>query len=148
MREPRSSVKRTDRLGPQIRDIVSRALVERASDPRLPHVVITDVRMSGDLRIATILYVALDDVVPRDELAAALERSRGFLRHAVAEAIRMRYTPDLRFHFDESVERGRRVDAILAGIAPEPAAPEPAAPEPPETAPETATEGDTTEGGR
>ena len=56
---------------PQVRDVLSRALVARAADARLRHVVVTDVRMSPDLRLATVYYVALDEGVTRDELAIA-----------------------------------------------------------------------------
>lgn len=128
---------RPDRVAAVIKEVLSQELLLRARDPILRRAVLTDVRVSGDIAVAKVYWLTLDEQTPRDEIAAALERSRGYLRTQVGQAIRTRQTPELRFLYDESVERGRRIDELLRDVTP--AAPADAADEPTEGA---ADEGD------
>ena len=84
-------------------------------DPVLAGHVITvpDVRMSPDLKLATVSIMPLGGKdVP--EVIAALERHRKFLRGEVAHRINLKYAPELRFKADRGFEAGARIDAILA----------------------------------
>ena len=93
-------------------DILSRGGVD---DPGLAGHVITvpDVRMSPDLKLATVSIMPLGGKdVP--EVIAALERHRKFLRGEVARKINLKYAPELRFKADRGFEAGARIDAILA----------------------------------
>ena len=116
MRSRPRGPKRTARVAPLIRGVISEALLRRTRDPVLAKAVLTDVRVTADLRIASVYYVSVEGEDAREELAAAFERSSGFLRREVGQRANLRYTPELRFHYDESVERGRRIDAILHDI--------------------------------
>ena len=84
-------------------------------DPVLAGHVVTvpDVRMSPDLKLATVSIMPLGGKdVP--EVIAALERHRKFLRGEVAHRINLKYAPELRFKADRGFEAGARIDAILA----------------------------------
>jgi ribosome-binding factor A len=109
---------RPDRVGTLIKELLSQTLLLRSRDPILRRAVITDVRLSGDLSVAKVYWLALDDQTPKDELEAALERSRGYLRTLVGKEIRLRQAPELRFLYDQSVEQGRRIDELLRELAP------------------------------
>jgi len=109
---------RPDRVGTLIKEILSQTLLLHSRDPILRRAVITDVRVSGDLSVAKVYWLALDDQTPRAELEAALGRSQGYLRSLLGREIRIRQAPELRFLYDQSVERGRRIDQILREIAP------------------------------
>ena len=86
-------------------------------DPRLAGVTITAVKMTGDLQLASV-YFRLYGGDEKAELAAkaGLERASGFLRRRVAESVEMRRVPNLRFFFDESVERGSRIEELLSKL--------------------------------
>jgi len=88
-------------------------------DPATEGVFISDVKMSKDLRYARI-YVRLtecetpDDV--RQKAIRALARATGYLRRELAPRLRLRYVPELRFFWDEQVDRASRVDTLLEEI--------------------------------
>lgn len=109
---------RPDRVAALIKEVLSQTLLVQSRDPVLRRAVITDVRVSGDVSVAKVYWLALDDQTPRDELEAALKRAQGFLRTQVGQAVRTRLTPELRFLYDESVIRGRRIDELLREVAP------------------------------
>jgi ribosome-binding factor A len=78
------------------------------------HVItVPEVRMSPDLKLATVYVMPLggQDVKP---VLEALERNKRYIRGEVAHAVNMKYAPDLRFRFDETFDEGARIDALLA----------------------------------
>jgi ribosome-binding factor A len=78
------------------------------------HVVsIPEVRMSPDLKLATVYVMPLggEDVKP---VLDALERHKRYIRGEVAHAVNMKYAPDLRFRFDDTFDEGARIDALLS----------------------------------
>ena len=103
------------RVGELIRhvmaDVLSRGVV---SDPILEKNVITvpEVRMSPDLKLATVYVMPLGgrDVKP---VVDALERHRKELRTELAHKVNLRFAPDVRFKIDESFERSAHIDALL-----------------------------------
>lgn len=90
-------------------------------DPRLKRVQITGVDVTPDLKLATVYYVVIDRESPEpdEEIVEALERSAGYLRKLLGDRMSTRSTPELRFEYDESIERGRRIEALLADLTDE-----------------------------
>lgn len=109
---------RPERLAALIREVLSQTLVVHSRDAVLRRAVLTDVRVTGDLQIAKVYYLALDEQTPREELAAAFRRSAGFLRTTVGQHLTLRHTPELRFLYDEGTLQGRRIEALLRDVAP------------------------------
>jgi ribosome-binding factor A len=74
---------------------------------------VAEVRMSADLRLATIYVMPLGggDI---DAVLAALERNRKFIRGEVAHAVNLKFAPDLRFRCDSTFEQAARIDRLLA----------------------------------
>jgi ribosome-binding factor A len=103
------------RVGELIRhamaDVLSRGVV---NDPVLEGHVITvpEVRMSPDLKLATVYVMPLGgkDVKP---VLAALDRQKKIIRTELAHKVNLRYAPDVRFRVDESFEKSSRIDALL-----------------------------------
>ena len=87
-------------------------MLRELRDPGLGFVTITQVKLSPDLRHATI-FVTVMPQEKREESLAALNRARPFLRHALAKEAGLRFTPDLRFFYDDVFESGQRVEQIL-----------------------------------
>lgn len=121
---------RTERLSSQVREAVALALMRDSREAILRDIVITDVEVTSDVSLARVYWhpVPGPAEVDRAAVEAALARANGFLRGRVGEAIRARVTPELRFHHDDALDRGRRIDAILHGLVVPPAPPEEPAP--------------------
>lgn len=103
------------RVAELIRHAVSQVLTRGdVNDPALETEVITvsGVRMSPDLKLATVLIVPLGGKDPTAVLAA-LERNRKFIRGAIAGALNLKFMPDLRFRQDEGFATQARIDALL-----------------------------------
>jgi len=73
---------------------------------------VMDVRLSVDARYAKV-YVAAAAPADKELLLTAMSRDRGFYRSLLAERLSLRYTPELRFVIDETVERAIRLDDLL-----------------------------------
>jgi ribosome-binding factor A len=104
------------RVGELIRHVLADMLTrgEVHDEVLARHVVtIPEVRMSPDLRLATVYVMPLGrkDVEP---VIAALDRHKKFIRGAVAHAVDLKFAPDVRFLPDESFEEGERIDRLLA----------------------------------
>lgn len=110
---------RTDRLASQIREVIATALTRDSREALLHGVVITDVDVTSDLSLARVYWHALPGAAERDRpgVEAAFSRAGGFLRSRVAEVIRARKLPDLRFLHDDALDHGRRIDGILHQLA-------------------------------
>ncbi|MGH3669346.1 MAG: 30S ribosome-binding factor RbfA [Pseudonocardiaceae bacterium] len=109
---------RARRLAKRIAQIVASSLEHEVKDPRLAMVTITDAKVTGDLRDATVYYTVLGETIdtPPDTAgaAAALASATGVLRSLVGQATGIRFTPTLTFRCDELPEGVRRIDEVLA----------------------------------
>ncbi|WP_374306079.1 30S ribosome-binding factor RbfA [Methylocella sp.] len=103
------------RVGELVRHAMSELLTRgEIDDPALEGRVVTvpDVRMSPDLKLATVYVMPLGGERV-DEVLAALERHKKFLRGEIAQRVHLRFSPDVRFKPDRSFEYGGRIDALL-----------------------------------
>lgn len=104
------------RVGERIREELSILLLRKVNDPGVASVTVTEVSVTPDLRIAHVNYSALVAPDDRPAVAKALRRSSGFLRRELGHSLGLRYAPELQFHYDDSYDRGARIDAILRDI--------------------------------
>ena len=88
-------------------------LQTQVNDPRVEMVTITGVEVTPDTRRADVYFTVLGGPEARDEALAGLESAAGFLRRELGRRIRLRNTPEIVFHWDESFERGERISALL-----------------------------------
>ena len=107
---------RPARVGERIREELSLLLLRKVNDPGVASVTVTEVSVTPDLRIAHVNYSALVAPSGRPAVAKALRRSSGFLRRELGHGLGLRYAPELQFHYDDSFDRGARIDAILREI--------------------------------
>ncbi len=108
---------RAEKMGDLVREILARLLREEVRDPRIGFVTLTGVKMSPDLKHARVFFSALGGAAPRAAAGKALAHASPFLRRELAREARLRYTPEIHFEEDPSVESGFRVDALLREIA-------------------------------
>lgn len=103
------------RVGELIRHALAELLQHGdVHDPVLEEFVVTvpEVRMSPDLRTATVYVIPLGGK-GGDAVVEAFERNKRFLRGEVAHRVNLRYAPDLRFRLDTSFDEGDHIDALL-----------------------------------
>ena len=84
-------------------------------DPRIGMVSVNDVTVSKDLSFADVYVSSWQTSEPdeREEFISVLNKAAGFFRSELAKRHRMRTTPKLRFHYDEVVERGPALEALI-----------------------------------
>ena len=105
---------RVRKIADRIQVIVAEMLERRIKDPRLGFVTVTDVRVSGDTREASIFYTVLGDNSDLDSTAAALESAKGLIRSEVGKQLGMRHVPSLTFMADALPETARHLEDVLA----------------------------------
>ena len=102
-------------------DLIQRELSEllrrELRDPRVGMVTLTAVKVSPDLSHAKVFFTILEKA-KRDETTHALQRAAGFLRSRLAHRMKIYTTPELRFAYDESVERGDRLARLIDSVRP------------------------------
>ncbi|MGW0749182.1 30S ribosome-binding factor RbfA [Streptomyces sp. NPDC002587] len=105
---------RAKKLADLIREVVAEKLLRGVKDPRLgTHVTITDTRVTGDLREATVFYTVYGDDEDRASAAAGLESAKGVLRSAVGRAAGTKFTPTLTFVADALPENAKTIEDLL-----------------------------------
>ncbi|HJZ85907.1 MAG TPA: 30S ribosome-binding factor RbfA [Polyangia bacterium] len=110
---------RTERVAQVVREAVTEALAYGAvKDPRVAQnglITVTHVLVSGDLRHAKVYVVVHDGDVA--SAVNGLGSAAGFLRRQVAERLRARAVPELRFYADEGFDRAQNIERLLAEVA-------------------------------
>jgi ribosome-binding factor A len=113
---------RSEKVANAIRECLSELLLTQVHDARLSQVVITDTRVSGDLRNANVYYTLMGERAGeqsvREEVERGFHAATPFLRRQLGKEVRMKFVPELVFHFDEAEERARRLEQILANLHP------------------------------
>ena len=106
------SFHRTDRVSAQLRRDLGLIVHQAVRDHGLSSVSVSDVEISRDMAHAKVFVTALlPDQAPAT--IKALKALAPELRFQLARAVRMRHVPELHFHYDDSVDRGERIDALL-----------------------------------
>jgi ribosome-binding factor A len=103
---------RPQKLGDLIQRELSELLARELRDPRVGMLTITSVDVSPDLSHAKVFFTLLQKEKLEDTLHG-LKRSAGFLRSQLAKRIKLYTTPELRFVYDESVERGDHLSRLI-----------------------------------
>jgi ribosome-binding factor A len=109
---------RTQRIGDFLQQELARLLQFTLSDPRLKMVSVTGVDVSRDLSHAKVFFtqMGVDDAEAAAMTTSTLDRASGFLRSEIARTATLRTVPKLRFCFDESVGRGRDMEALIRDV--------------------------------
>ncbi len=106
---------RMRRINEVLREVVGAAINNELSDPRIGFVTVTSVETSPDLRTARVYVSVLGSEEERDETLAGLRSSHGVIQSKIAAETRMKRTPTLSFHYDDTIEKGVRISELLEG---------------------------------
>ncbi|WP_315114858.1 30S ribosome-binding factor RbfA [uncultured Clostridium sp.] len=108
---------RSGRINEEVRKEVSNIIQYDIKDPRMNAMVsITKVNVTKDLRYAKIYVSIFGNDEEKKNTLEVLKNSSGFIRREVGHRINLRYTPEILFELDNSIEHGMHIDAILAHI--------------------------------
>lgn len=110
---------RTQRVGGQIQRELAQIIQQEVRDPRVGFITISEVEVSRDFGHAKIFVTLLDPKQDVVETLRALNKAGGFLRKLLGKRIVMRVVPELHFVYDNSLDTGARVDALLHRVAAE-----------------------------
>lgn len=100
----------------RIESIILRELtfvLRESRNPKFQFISITKVSVTSDLSYATVWYTIMGTTQEKEATSKELISARGYLRSELASRIDLRKTPELRFKYDESLEKGNRIEEIL-----------------------------------
>jgi ribosome-binding factor A len=104
---------RMRRINEVLREVIGLTISADLSDPRIGFVTVTSVETSPDLRTARVHVSVLGDESERESTLAALRSSHGVIQSKIAAETRMKRTPSLSFHYDDTAEKGMRISRLL-----------------------------------
>ncbi len=107
-----STFKRTDRISAQLRKEIALLVHAAVRDHALPSVSVSDVEVTRDLDLATV-YVTTMMAAQGQAAVEALNEMAGAMRHDLSQTLTIRRVPELRFRYDDSVDKGERIEALL-----------------------------------
>ena len=101
------------RVEDQIRRVLSELMQRRLKDPRLGMVSVSRVELTPDLRYGRAYLVVCDDENDAEERLAVVKKAAGFLRTELGRVMRLRHTPEIRYHLDDSARAQARIEELL-----------------------------------
>lgn len=108
---------RTSRIGEVIMRELAQMIQQEVSDPRVGMVTVSHVDVTSDLKYAKVFVTRLNGVESEQdvkECIAGLTNAAGFLKRGIAKRVEIRTIPELRFHYDKSLEHGFHMDELIA----------------------------------
>lgn len=103
-------------MGDLIKREIAHIIQYELKDPGIGFVTITGVEVSVDLKQAKVFYSVLGDEDSKRESTSALRRASGFIQHEIGKKLKLKYTPEIFFQFDTSVEYGAHIEELIQKI--------------------------------
>ncbi|MGE5614536.1 MAG: 30S ribosome-binding factor RbfA [Bacillota bacterium] len=105
---------RIDRISEQVKKEVSDIIQNELKDPRLPRMVsVTEAEVTRDLRYAKVYVSVLGTDVDKKNALQTLKNAAGFVRREIGQRLQLRYTPEVVFELDNSIERGVYITKLI-----------------------------------
>lgn len=104
---------RMRRINEAIKEIIGTALTHDLKDPRIGFVTLTGVDTAQDLSHAKVFFSVYGKQVEKDATMQGLRAARPYLQRLISDELKIRRTPNLEFVYDESVDQGMRIQALL-----------------------------------
>jgi ribosome-binding factor A len=108
---------RPQRVGQLIQEELGRIVTKGFKDPRIGFITFTGVKVSPDLREAVVYWSMFGATEAQHrETAKGLEAATGFIKREIGRTLGLQFVPNLRFVYDEAIERGDRIDRLLREV--------------------------------
>ena len=104
---------RMRRVDEAMREVLSGAITSELKDPRVGFVTVTAVQTTTDLRQARVYVSVLGADAVRRRSLDGLRSAHGYLQRRVAEELRLKHTPTLEFVYDDTTDKGQRIQELL-----------------------------------
>ena len=104
---------RADRVGGLIQQVLSDILKKNIRDPRLKMATITGVKVSRDLKQARIYFTTTGGIQKRGDTIKGFSSAHGFIKRTLAHELGLKYMPNIKFYYDESLEYGAHIDELI-----------------------------------
>ena len=104
---------RTDRIGSQMQRDLAVLVRDELNDPRLGMITIHEVRVVRDLSYAKVFFTVMGGTLDRRQTQRLLNEAGPFFRHELGRRMKIRTLPELHFVYDESIERGEQLSALI-----------------------------------
>jgi len=108
--------RRQRRVAELIHQEISLLIQRQVRDPRLGSITVTGVEVTQDLRLAHIYVSVMGGDYEAAQALAGLKSAAGFFRHELGSALSLRFTPELSFRLDKSLEQALRIDQLLDSL--------------------------------
>ena len=108
----KKSFHRSDRVAAQLRRELGQLVHDAVRDHALPSVSVSDVEITRDLEHAKVFVTALQAKRSNEAVKGLKEHARE-IRFKLAQLVKMRHVPELHFHYDDSVDRGEKIEKLL-----------------------------------
>jgi ribosome-binding factor A len=105
--------KRSEKVADLIHKEISEMLVKTIKDPRIGFVTITRVAVSEDCRSAKVYFSVAGTPEERERSIKGLSSAKGYVRKELGRRIRLRYTPEIIFKFDPSIEYAIHIGEVM-----------------------------------
>lgn len=107
---------RANRVAEEIKKEVIKMMRGELKDPRIGFTTVTSVEVTPDIRYARIFVSIYGNEEAKKDTMEALHKSEGFIRSELGKRMRLRYTPEISFRFDSSIEYGARIMELLEEV--------------------------------
>jgi ribosome-binding factor A len=108
--------KRSEKVADLIQREVSEMLVKSIKDPRIGFVTITKVTVSEDCRFAKVYFSVAGTLAERESSGKGLDSAKGYVRRELGRRLQLRYTPEIVFQFDPSIEYAIHMEEVIRNI--------------------------------
>jgi ribosome-binding factor A len=108
--------RRQDRVGALIQRELGEIIHRVVKDPRVAFCTVTHVDVSADLKYVDVKVSVIGDLEQKEGTLAGLKSAAGFIRREISRRLALRYSPELRFSLDDSVDHVMKIDGLLKRI--------------------------------
>ena len=105
--------KRSEKVADVIQQEISQMLVKTLKDPRIGFVTITRVLVSEDCRLAKVYFSVAGTPVEKERSTEGLNSAKGYVRRELGRRMRLKYTPEIVFEFDPSIEYAIYIGEVI-----------------------------------
>lgn len=121
--------RRQDRVSALIQRELSEVIHRVVKDPRIAFCTVNHVEVSSDLKFVDVKVSVIGDAEQKEATLAGLKSAAGFIRREISRRLALRYSPELRFNLDDSVDHIMKIDGLLKELETEEEVPESSAPD-------------------
>lgn len=104
---------RAERISNKIQHAITELLSKKMQDPRIEMATISSVKLTPDLRVATVYITIFGDKERTFQALEGFKSAKGFIKKRIASKLGLKYMPDLKFAYDDSFDKAAQMDELI-----------------------------------